>query len=130
MDGLVLSNSIVALLTWFVTKTGEGVAQKVGEEVYLLLQSKFQNSREATSMLHHFTENPERYREVIVSIIQEAIKKDPKFASAVLNLLEQSNYQQRRGKNTTQIATGDGIIQQEGENLKAISKVTKRSSKS
>lgn len=130
MDWIALSTSIVTLLTWFVTRVGEGAGQKVGEEIYLLLLSRFKGNKEANSMLQHFTNNPERYKAVMISILQEAFEEDPQFARVLQDTLEKSNYKQPREENTTQIVNGDGNILQKGKNNTAFSRVNKRRKKS
>jgi hypothetical protein len=119
MDWIIIASGIVEILTWFVTKTGEGFVQKAGEEVYDFLRAKFNNDDEATTLLTHFSKKPDRYKDVLIDVIKEKALKDPEFGERLMVLYEK-NQNLRTDKNRiVQNAVGDGIAQAAGTQASA-----------
>lgn len=126
MDWVIVTSGIVSLLTWFVTKTGEHLAQKAGEEVFDFLKIKFNKNKEATSTLSYFSKSPERYKSALTDILREKIATDPKFAEKVLAFYNRNQGLVASENRIVQTAIGDGIAQAIGNQASASVNLDKR----
>jgi len=119
MDLTIVAPGVVGLLIWFVTKTGEGFAQKAGEEVFDFLKIRFKNDKEAKSTLSYFSKKPDRYKGVLADIIKEKAATDHEFGEKLWALFEQNREIILAGDRIMQNAEGDGIAQALGTQASA-----------
>jgi hypothetical protein len=114
MEWIIVASDVVELLIWFVTKSGEGFVQKVGEEVFDFLKTKFKNDKEATTTLSNFSRNPSRCKRVLIDIIKEKVVTDHEFGKDLSSLYEKNQELMIGGSRIVQNALGDGIAQAVG----------------
>ena len=102
MDWVIVASGVVSLLTWFVTKTGESLAQKAGGQLFDLLKQKFKKDKEANNTLEYFAKNPERYKNALTDIVKDKATSDSKFGEKLLSIVDESR----------KFLTNEGVINQ------------------
>ena len=127
MDWLTIGTAAVNILTPFVKKAGEKVAEKAGEAIFSLIKDKLQGDEEAESTLNNFQKNPERHGGVLADILREQAEADLTFGAALKKLVEGS--EQHQPGSVTQIASGTGIAQAAGAGASASVTMSQKESK-
>jgi hypothetical protein len=122
-DWLAIATTAVGILTPFVKKTGEKVAEKAGEAIFGLVKDKLKRDEEAKNTLKNFEEKPERYGTALADILREKAKADPGFGAALRKLVEVADEQ--NVNTVTQIARGTGIAQAAGSGASASVSISK-----
>jgi hypothetical protein len=111
MDWITIAASLVGVLTWFVTKTGEGIAQKIGEEIYEFLKAGFRNDKEGATVLENFAKKPRRYKDVLAEIITDKAVADTQFGEKILVFYQKAQQIGIENNRIIQTASGRGIAQ-------------------
>ncbi len=98
-----LAIEVVAILLPFLTKTGEAVAEKVGdaawetaEKIYRSLKSRFEthpNTFYPTSF-QQFEEDPGAWRETFQATLTKFLQEDDEFTQTLRQLLEENGYKE------------------------------------
>ena len=122
IDWLVIVTTAVTFMTAFVTKIGEGFAQKAGEEIFDVVKSKLKSDKEGERLLSEFKKKPARYQSALVDIIKEKAESDKSFGDKLRNLVENNSVNTQK---ISQVAQGDGNIQAAGNNITINSKTSK-----
>jgi len=115
MDYQQLANEVVLALiplTPYAVKTGETIAEKIGESIfdggkqlYSLIRSRFQKEPDnALQVIELFEENPKRYTRTMEDVLVDIFEGDPKFVTEV-----QANVQSKA--TIKLIAVGKSFIQ-------------------
>ena len=120
IDWLVIVSSAIGFMTAFVSKIGETVALKVGEEIFSIVKNKFKGDKEAKQVLSNFQKKPARYKDALIDVLKEKIQADISFGESLRIIVEKN--QQSKSK-IEQIAHGNGNVQVIGNNVTASSKV-------
>lgn len=116
-DWLGIATAAVGILTLFVKKAGEKVAEKAGEALFALIKAKLKGNDEAESTIKNFENNPKRHGSALVDILKEEAYADPAFGTALKQLVEEAGG--HTSKKVTQIAQGTGIAQSAGDKASA-----------
>jgi len=119
MDWVIVTSGIVSLLTWFVTKTGESLAQKAGKEVFDFLKNKFKKDKEANNALSYFSKSPERYKSALTDILRDKAISNQDFGEKLLYFFNKNQEVLASGSKIVQTAIGDGIAQAIGTQASA-----------
>lgn len=82
MDPITLITAAITLATPYLMKTGEKLAEKVGEEIWNLIKKPFANEKKAEL----FTESPtEKQLDVIKKELIDVLTKNPEYKTELLN---------------------------------------------
>lgn len=111
-DWLVIATGAVTLIGAFISKIGDGLSQKIGEDIYEFVKRRYKKNKEASNVLERFSKNQNRYKHTLADIIKETSENDAEFASELLSLVEKA--QNQTTGNISQTATGIGISQSAG----------------
>lgn len=104
-----LASAAVVILTPYLTKAGEKVAEKIGESLFNLVKTKFSGDKEAEATLQLYESKPERFKGALQETIAEKLANDPDFEAKLHQLVAQADKQS--GGSVTQTAIGSNIAQ-------------------
>lgn len=104
-----LSAAAVTILTPYVTKAGEKVAEKLGESLFNLVKSKFSGDEETEETLKLYEKKPQRFEGALADTIEEKLKADPDFEAKLREIVAQADAQ--TGGSVSQTAIGSNIAQ-------------------
>ena len=105
----------VGFMTSSITKVGEGFAKKAGEELFTVIQKKFEGDKEGQNILSDFQKKPVRYQSALIDILKEKIEDDKSFKYEIRNIVEK-NSTNISGSTLTATAIGNNIGQALGPN--------------
>ncbi len=124
MDWNVVAATAIHLVTIFLTKAGEEIAEKTGEHIFVLIKEKLKGDKEARNILNNFTKKPVRYKGALIDIVREKAETDLLFGERLRTII-QNEFGDNSNK-ILQIADGVGIAQAAGSHSSATSKVEER----
>jgi hypothetical protein len=123
VDWTIIISTAVGFMTASITKVGEAVATKAGEELFAIVKKKFKDDKVGQDILSKFRKKPSRYENALIDIIKEKAKADKSFENEIRNIVEK-NSQSQDNSTIKQIANGIGNAQAAGKNASATSNVT------
>lgn len=123
VDWTIIISTAVGFMTASITKVGEAVATKAGEELFAIVKKKFKDDKVGQDILSKFRKKPSRYENALIDIIKEKAKADKSFENEIRNIVEK-NSQSQDNSTIKQIANGIGNAQATGKNASATSNVT------
>lgn len=118
IDWAIIISTAVNFMTASITKAGEVVAGKVGEELFKVIRKKFKGDKEAREILSNFQEKPSRYESALVDVLKEKAKADKSFRDEIKRIIE-NNLQSLDNTKTTIIVNGTGNAVATGDNSTA-----------
>lgn len=83
MEPITLITTAIAMVTPFVLKTGEAIAQKIGGEIWELIKKPF-----AKEKVLEFDISNEKNIQELVQILSQKIESDPKFREELQSAVE------------------------------------------
>jgi len=123
LDWAIVISTAVGFMAASITKVGEAVATKAGEELFAVVKKKFKGDKEGQDILSNFQKKPSRYEIVLIDILKEKAKADKSFGDEIKSIIEKNSQSQDNAR-ITQIANGTGNAQAAGNNATATSNVT------
>lgn len=107
MEYILLAQTAIALVTPFLTKSGEKIAENIGEEIWGFIKKPFKS--ESDKLLIGEVEEDADVRSLEISLI-EKLQQDSEFASTLKNIVE--NAQKDLRENAQQINNNATIEKQ------------------
>ncbi|MBN1992949.1 MAG: hypothetical protein JW953_09600 [Anaerolineae bacterium] len=104
-----LASAALVILTPYLTKAGEKVAEKIGESVFNLVKSKFSGDKDAEDALRLYQKNPAVFEGALTQLIEAKLKEDPDFEAQLREMVAQADAD--TGGSVSQVAIGSNIAQ-------------------
>ena len=90
IDLVTIISIAVGFMASSITKVGEAVATKAGEELFAVIKKKFIGDKEGQDILSNFQKKPSRYENVLIDILKEKAKADKSFGDEIKSIVEKN----------------------------------------
>lgn len=105
MSLIALATTALTLATPYLVKTGEKIAEKIGEEIWNFIKTPFGTNENTTDMT--LSENQESFKQELI----DKLNTDSKFENELRSLIE--NAEKQLVSNTQQIINNNGNIEKQ-----------------
>lgn len=122
IDWAIVISTAVGFMVASVTKAGEAIATKAGEEIFDVVKKKFKNDKKGQRILSDFQKKPDWYQAALIGFLKEKVELDKSFGDEIKSIVEKNSASIAQ---VSQVAHGDKNIQAAGNNITITSKTSK-----